>query len=123
MINIAYCIASTPSNPWSSNRYEFVYMQMSHHRHCAVAPTCLVSTHSGRAARRSLGLLVTLLLLELPELGLDGDRRLLGLRVFHVDVKVLGDVRLGRICKEKKDMMGVKHSCVHMAESLYDIVQ
>lgn len=60
------------------------------------------STHSGRAARRSLGLLNTLLLLELPELGLDGHRRLLGLRVFHVDVKVLWDVRLGRIWKKKK---------------------
>ncbi len=31
-------------NPWSSNRYEFVYMQMSHHRHCAVASTCRLYT-------------------------------------------------------------------------------
>lgn len=59
------------------------------------------STHSGRAAWRSLGLLITLLLLELPELGLDGDGRLLGLRVAHVDVKVLWDVRLGRIWRGK----------------------
>lgn len=64
-----------------------------------------VSTHSGRAAWRSLGLLDTLLLLELPELGLDGDGRLLGLRVFHVDVKVLWDVRLGCIWKEKEMMV------------------
>lgn len=70
-----------------------------------------VSTHSGRAARRSLGLLNALLLLELPELGLDGDGRLLGLRVFHVDVKVLWDIRLGRIWKEK-EMRGVTHCSV-----------
>lgn len=53
-------------------------------------------------ARRPLRLLVALLLLELPELGLDGDRRLLGLGVLHVDVEVLRDVRLGRVWKEKK---------------------
>lgn len=58
-----------------------------------------VSTHSGRATWRSLGLLVTLLLLELPELGLDGNRRLFSLGVVHVNVKVLWDVRLGRIWK------------------------
>lgn len=60
-------------------------------------PPPAASTHSGRAARRSLGLLVALLLLELPELGLDGDGRLLGLRVLHVDVEVLRDVGLGLI--------------------------
>lgn len=69
------------------------------------------STHSGRAAWRSLGLLITLLLLELPELGLDGDSRLLSLRVAHVNVKVLRDVRLGRIWREK-EMVGVTHSSV-----------
>lgn len=58
-------------------------MQMSHRRPRAAA---------------SLGLLHALLLLEPPELGLDGDRGLFGLGVFHVDVKVLRDVRrLGRI--------------------------
>ena len=57
----------------------------------------VVSTHSGRATRCSLGLLITLLLLELPELGLDGNSRLFGLWGFHVDVKVLRDVRLGHI--------------------------
>lgn len=75
-----------------------------------LSPPPAISTHSGRAAWRSLGLLIALLLLELPELGLDGDGRLLGLRVFHVDVKVLWDVRLGRIWKEK-EMIGVTHSC------------
>lgn len=70
-----------------------------------------ISTHSGRATWCSLGLLITLLLLELPELGLDGDRRLFGLRVVHVDVKVLRDVRLGRIWKVKKKM-DVTHSSV-----------
>lgn len=53
-------------------------------------------------ARRPLRLLVALLLLELPELGLDGDRRLLGLGVLHVDVEVLRDVRLGRVWKGEK---------------------
>ena len=67
------------------------------------------STHSGRATWCSLGLLDALLLLELPELGLDGDRGLLSFRVFHVNVKVLRDVRLGRIW-EKKEKMHVNHS-------------
>ena len=50
---------------------------------------------------RPLGLVVLLLLLELPELGLDGHRRLLGLRGPHVDVKVLGgDVLLGSVWGE-----------------------
>lgn len=70
-----------------------------------------VSTHSGRAVWRSLGLLDALLLLELPELGLDGDGRLLSLRVLHVNVKVLWDVRLGRVWKEK-EVMGVTHSSI-----------
>lgn len=61
--------------------------------------TCKRHTVSG-GERRPLRLLVTLLLLELPELGLDGHRRLLGLGVLHVDVKVLGDVRLGGVCEE-----------------------
>lgn len=75
------------------------------------SPPAAVSSHSGSAAWRSLGLLITLLLLELPELGLDGDCRLLGLRVSHVDVKVLRDVRLGRIWKEK-EVIGVMRSSV-----------
>lgn len=61
--------------------------------------TCKRHTVSG-GERRPLRLLVTLLLLELPELGLDGHRRLLGLGVLHVDVKVLGDVRLGGVCEK-----------------------
>lgn len=51
----------------------------------------------GVGERRPLRLLVALLLLELPELRLDGHRRLLGFGVLHVDVKVLGDVRLGGV--------------------------
>lgn len=47
----------------------------------------------------SLGLLDVLLLLELPELGLDGHGCLRSLGVIHVNVEVLGDVRLGRICE------------------------
>lgn len=74
-------------------------------------PPAVVSSHSGSAAWCSLGLLIALLLLELPELGLDGDRRLLGLRVFHVDVKVLRDIRLGRIWKEQ-EITGVMYSRV-----------
>lgn len=70
-----------------------------------------IPTHSGRATWRSLGLLITLLLLELPELGLDGNRCLFGLWVVHVNVEVLWDVRLGRIWKNKKKM-GVTHSSV-----------
>lgn len=68
-------------------------MQMSHRRACHAA------VHGRRPPRRPLRLLVALLLLELPELGLDGDRRLLGLGVLHVDVEVLRDVRLGRVWK------------------------
>lgn len=49
--------------------------------------------HSGRPLR----LIVTLLLLELPELRLDGYGRLLSLWVLHVDVEVLRDVRLGSV--------------------------
>ncbi len=37
---------------------------------------------------------ILLLFLEFPELRLDGNSRLLSLRVFHVDVKVLGEVVL-----------------------------
>lgn len=59
----------------------------------------------GGGERRPLRLLVALLLLELPELGLDGHRSLLGFRVLHVDVKVLGDVRLGGVCEEKYDIL------------------
>lgn len=65
--------------------------------------TCKRHTVSG-GERRPLRLLVALLLLELPELGLDGHRRLLGFGVLHVDVKVLGDVRLGGICKDRKKL-------------------
>lgn len=94
-------------NPWSSNRYEFVYMQMSHHRplcrHFRPPPLHTV------AEQRWLGLLHALLLLELPELGLDGYGRLLSLRVLHVDVKVFRDVRLGLIWKWK-EMLDVTYS-------------
>lgn len=63
--------------------------------------TCKRHTVSG-GERRPLRLLVAFLLLELPELGLDGHSRLLGFGVLHVDVKVLGDVRLGGVCEDRK---------------------
>lgn len=47
MINkLLHSLPPTPSitAPCSSNRYEFVYMQMSHHRHRAVASTCRLHT-------------------------------------------------------------------------------
>lgn len=64
--------------------------------------TCKRHTVSG-GERRPLRLVVALLLLELPELGLDGHRRLRGLGVLHVDVKVLGDVRLGGVCEKREN--------------------
>jgi len=77
-----------------------------------------ISTHSGRATWRSLGLLITLLLLELPELGLDGDGRLLSLRVLHVDVEVLWDVRLGRTLSSR--CLVVASSCSRSLSLAHD---
>lgn len=50
-----------------------------------------------REVRWQLRLVIILLLLELPELRLNGDGGLLGFRGVHVNVKVLGDVFLRRV--------------------------
>ena len=57
-------------------------------------------------AWRPLGLVVGLLLLVLPELGLDGDRCLLSLGCAHVDVKVIRDVLLGLIWRDRERERG-----------------
>lgn len=53
-------------------------------------------------ATPALRLAILLLFLEFPELRLDGHGGLLGLRVFHVDVKVLGEVVLLLIWGEER---------------------
>lgn len=98
-----YCILSLPKNPITAPGVPTGMNLFTCKCHTIVTVSSTppaVPPHSGRAAWRSLGLLNTLLLLELPELGLDGDSCLFGLWVVHVDVKVLWDVRLGRIWKE-----------------------
>ena len=55
-----------------------------------------------RPAPPSLGLHILLLLLELPELWLDGNGSLLRLRGLHVDVKVLGWDFLLLVWKERE---------------------
>lgn len=56
---IAFSPPQPHHDPWSSNRYEFVYMQMSHHRHCAVASTrrlytqCLINVALTRTSERA----------------------------------------------------------------------
>lgn len=78
-------------------------------------PPAAVYARCGSTAWPPLRLIITLLLLEFPELGLDGDSRLLGLRIFHVDVKVLWDVCLGRIWKEKEiGWMDVMHFILYI---------
>lgn len=89
----------TPHHPCTLNRYVLVYM---HTIIAMLSSSPAASGHSGGAVWRSLWLLISFLLLEPPELGLDGNGCLLSLRVFHVNVKVLWDICLGCIWKSKK---------------------
>lgn len=67
-------------------------------------------------AASTLRLHILLLFLEFPELRLDGHGGSLGLRVFHVDVKIFREVVFLFIWGEEREMGEEVVGCVNLQE-------